>query len=297
MTPDQAAVFADTRLSREARFIGLYIAALGGGPVEIAHDTFRQLLGRGGTRGGLAKDDTIAGYISELVTLGWVSQDVNTGRGHSPSYTFSPPSQGGVNAELAPLLRRGLNLAPTLEGEPKTDRPYPQGGSKRPPSPSPVTSSSSSEETREEFGIEERAEEAIQHAAGKLNGCRGSLRDYLSRRVEPRYQLGYVQRVVTSLDGADEWMWSDRTGKRLVDGRTKILAAAFNELLSAREVGEHFSDPRGGFGNLRSKVRYLVASALGVENDANKRNSSRTPGPAGSKPGARAERKEVHVEG
>jgi hypothetical protein len=110
-----------------------------------------------------------------------------------------------------------------------------------------------------------------------LAGCRDSLLDYLAVRVDPRYQGAYVQRVVTSLQGADEWMWKDRTGRTLTDGRTKVLAAAFNELASGDEVGPHFPEPPGGFGNLRSKVRYLVASSLGVDRDSAKNGTTSSP--------------------
>jgi hypothetical protein len=123
-------------------------------------------------------------------------------------------------------------------------------------------------------------EATIEASAETLVGCRDSLLDYLAVRVEPRYRVAYVQRVVTSLQGADEWMWKDRSGRTLTDGRTKVLAAAFNELAAGDEVGKHFQEAPGGYGNLRSKVRYLVASSLGVERDSARNGTTNTPTPA-----------------
>jgi hypothetical protein len=128
-----------------------------------------------------------------------------------------------------------------------------------------------------EDGVRADADRVIDAADGTLDGCRGSLRDYLAERVSPERQHAYVQRVVTALEGADEWMWKDRTGRTLRDGRTAVLAAAFNELLAGDEIGKHFPEPPGGYGNLRSKVRYLVASQLGVERDATKSGTRVTP--------------------
>lgn len=106
-----------------------------------------------------------------------------------------------------------------------------------------------------------------------------------------------MQRIVTSLDGADEWMWKDRTGKTLVDGRTKLLAAGLNELLTCDEIGTHYKDPPGGFGNLRTQIRYLVASALGVERDGKRPAGNGTAAATRGKPNASASTPRVHVEG
>ena len=138
------------------------------------------------------------------------------------------------------------------------------------------------------------AARVIDASSGALDGCRGSLRDYLAERVDPERQHAYVQRVVTALQGADEWMWRDRTGTALHESRTKVLAAALNELLAGDEVGKHFPEPPGGYGNLRSKVRYLVASSLGVDSDAKKAIGADGPvRPAKRTPSSR----KVHVEG
>jgi hypothetical protein len=120
------------------------------------------------------------------------------------------------------------------------------------------------------------------------------MHDYLAARVAIEHQPGYAWRVVTALEGGDEWMWRDRTGQALHEGRAKIMGAAFGELLACSEVGDHFRRKPGDFGNLRSTVRYLVASALGVDSDAKKAIGADGPArPAKRTPSSR----KVHVEG
>jgi len=229
VTPDQASLLADTRLSREARIVGLYISAFGIQPQEIPHETFRMLLGGAGR--GVAKDDTIGGYVKELTTFGWITQNLNTGRGHAPSYEFRPPSQGGPNQRIAPLLRGGLNMDPPPSGGLNTDGP-PMSGGLKPPSSSTPPLPPPSARVREdvENSIVAEAMTAMEVSADVLKGCRGSLKDYLAKRVDPRHQHGYVQRLVASMQGRDEFMWRDRRGGTLHEGRPDVLALAFNEL-------------------------------------------------------------------
>lgn len=290
MTPDQLALLADTRLSREARLIGLYVSAVGRDPQEVPHDTWRKLLGRGG-RGGPPKDATIAGYISELKNLGWVDQNTKTGRGHSPEYTFRPPSEGGANEEIAPLLRRGLNLDPTRKGGPSTDGYPPSGGlnapttssSVLPPPPPP---------------LQAQAREFIE-GSDSLVGCRDSLADYLTERVDPIRQLAYAQSVAGIIEGTDEATWLKPDGSHHSEDRPKIIAGCLNEIRSGDEVGQYFPGPPGDIRNLKSKIRYQVKSIAGAKRDARRRDttdSRRDPGEARSQTSrSRNQAPDVHV--
>lgn len=243
--------------------MGAFLAALGDGPHEVPHDTWRMLLG--GSSIGVAKDDTLARYISELLVFGWVTRTSLGGRG-SPRYAFSPPAAGGQNETLAPLLWGGVVSTLPQRGGRETASSPPTGGQDTPSSSPPPPPPPPDAPVR----VSLDAERVMEERATVLDGCRGPMADYLAARVEPRRQGPYVWRVVTALEGGDEWMWKDRTGRTLHDGRTAVLAGAFNELLAGDEIGKHFPEPPGGYGNLRSKVRYLVASALGVDSDTTK---------------------------
>jgi hypothetical protein len=131
--------------------------------------------------------------------------------------------------------------------------------------------------------------EVIEQEAFK--GCRDSLMDYLKDRVREDRRHGYVQRVAMTLTGADENFWKDSSGETLKEGRTEILAAAFNELAAGDERGEYFREQPGGFGNLRSKVRYLVRTRLGQKRDeVDGRKSGRDPGKGRGKARAAGQR-------
>lgn len=290
MTPDEAAVLADTRLSREARLMALYVAARGPGGHEISHETWRHLLGRSG-RGGPPKDDTIAGYVAELRTFGWVDQDTATGRGHSPRYEFRPPSDGGPNQQIAPLLRGGLKIDPPPTGGPNEFRPPPSGGLNAP-------SSSSLPLLPLPPPLDARAR-AFVIQTDCLIGCRDSLLDYLADRVEPGRQLAYAQTVAGLIEGTDEGAWMARNGSHVRDGRQAIVAGCLNELRQGDEIGKYFPGPPGDVKNLRSKIRYRVKSTTDAQRDAERsQDSPEAPGATRGQPRAREGQppRIVHVE-
>lgn len=282
---DHVALLGDARLSGDARTAGLLIYYAG--EDGLAYTDLEQFLP------GLSRDK-MRRSVQLLERCDWVAR-VQGGRDHPDRFVHiaSEKSTSYVDFRLAIFhnLKDRLPKTSKLSGH-----SFMKTSKLSPPSTTTPSSPPPTEEAREvEHGISPAAEKAIEQSAEKLNGCRDSLRDYLTRRVESEFQNGYVQRVVTSLDGADEWMWSDRSGRRLQEGRTKILAAALNELLSAKEVGDHLPDQPGSFGNLRSKVRYLVASTLGVERDA-KRAGNGAPKAIGTESGRGTQHPRVFIE-
>jgi hypothetical protein len=263
-TADQVALLGDSRLHAEARVVGLVMSlqdAGEDGSAPVGFPELRELL-------PALTDDRIRAALRQLEACGWTERRAG-GRGHPDRFTFLGSVVGAVYSQIRLALARNLmdrfgcesslnalrlGCGPSLS-PPSTTTP--------PPSPPPAQGGDV-----EKSGLHPDAARAVEGAVETLQGCRGSLRDYLADRVDPELQYAYVQRLVTSLEGADEWMWKDRRGGTLHDGRTGILAAALNELLACPETGRHFPEAPGGFGNLRSKVRYLVAAQLGTERDA-----------------------------
>ena len=264
--------------------MALHLVSLGAGEHRVSTEGWQQVLGA--TARGYPKRASIATHIQELVFSGWLRR--REGGSGSPYYAVALPPPPGTPAVFPPPSGDGrAETAPIPSGDGRAS-PIPSGDV----FPSPpgtgasslllLPSSSSSSSNARARKVHPDALAVIDHAGDVLNGCRGSLRDYLAERVDPDRQHAYVQRVVTALQGADEWMWKDRAGHTLHEGRTKILAAALNELLAGDETGKHFPEPPGGYGNLRSKVRYLVASSLGTDRDVH--NATGTDGPPRRRP-------------
>ena len=296
-THDQLALLGDSRLTGDERVVGLLLSHAGSD--GLSYGDIEELLPD-------ISRDRLRRSTQKLDRTKWASRKVG-GRGHPDVFTFldSPPTGTYPNYRLAaahnlldsmpvtwhlsglsmPVTGNLLDSVPVtghlLDSMPVTGNlsglSLPAAGNLSPPSsstpvPPPLPDARAREvdektETRSGF-VHPDAERAIDEAGHALSGCRGSLRDYLARgRVKSANQAAYVFRLVSSLEGSDEWMWSDRRGNRITEVRTKIIAAALNELAASDEIGKHFPEARGGFGNLRSKVRYLVASTLGVERD------------------------------
>lgn len=252
MNSIELALLSDSRLSREARLMGLYVASLGEGEHEVANDDFRRLLGRS-LQGGTPKDRTLAGYASELVLHGWVEKNPG-GRG-SPRYVFTiPPEASKGNA----LLSSGSS---TSLPEPSKDSVYYAPGDQQ-------TARSSSreevvvgeEETRaREHELDPKAAEVMNEPGPQglpvLKGCRGALRDYLQARVPTRRQHAYVRTVQAWLAGGG----GAPRGLSRVPNPTHILATALNDLGTEDELT--FKSARGQVGvtsTLRTKVEVLI---------------------------------------
>lgn len=66
VTPEQLALLTDTRLSIQARVIGLYVSTLGDGGRPLSHRLIRVILGC-----GVADDRQIMAWLHELHASGW----------------------------------------------------------------------------------------------------------------------------------------------------------------------------------------------------------------------------------
>jgi hypothetical protein len=124
--PDRrTALLLDARLTDQARVLGLFIASLGDGAHEIAHDDFAMILH--GTPG----QETIRRHLRQLEVFRYVERSAG-GRGHSDSYRFlndSPASDVGLsdrstlNVGLKPAEKDrsssdvGLKNRPTQSGD------------------------------------------------------------------------------------------------------------------------------------------------------------------------------------
>ena len=243
MTRDQLALLEDTRLSRAARLMGLWLSTRDDW-TEVSRDAWQRFLGRGAR--GMATKEAVASYLGELEVGGWVERR-RGGRGHSDSFAFkgmleADPKKDSVGSSPTPTaLASGIAL----------------------PHRAPAT-------TTDGYDGYDYSPDAEKVVDGELfKGCRGALRDYLRLRVRTHLQHGYAQRLAQALNGSDGSWWKDRTGGSLPEeGRTGVLAMALNELASGDEIGEHYRSKPGSIGNLRTKVRHEVGTMMGQNRDA-----------------------------
>lgn len=243
--------------------MGTYLAKQGE-EVEVSTQEWQVILGR--SRRGAPKRQTISGYVSELEMYGWIER--RPGGSGSPRYRFLQSLSGTGEKSLQSLsgLYSPSEITSTV--------PKRGGRASPPPLNTPVTSSS----------VARGAESFIEDSADVLNGCRGSLRDYLAERVEPERQLAYVQTLVGMMQGTDEWAWTDGAGNRVpLEDRSTIVAGCLNELRLGDEVGQYFPQSPGGIKNLRSKIRYKTKAVLGAKRDA-KAEKAKTEAKANNRP-------------
>lgn len=255
---------ADTSIPDPAARVGFYVATMDKGDgVELRLEDVSRILH------GFPGEDKCRSALRGIVLSGWVTRTPG-GRDHGDTFRWAGADRVGPQPQAKhslPVLSPGYvdlgsGHSPTLSDS--------VGVQPQAISSLLLPSSYSCSSTDARARMSPDAERVMEERNEVLDGCRGPLADYLAARVDPDKQAPYVWRVVASLEGSDEWMWKDRAGHALHNGRTGILAGAFNELLAGDETGKHFAEPPGGYGNLRTKVRYLVASSLGVDSDATK---------------------------
>jgi len=279
VTLDLHTLMADRSLSDASRVLGAYIALNDQGQgIELRFETISSILH------GFPGKDKIRASIRPLEQLGYVTRKAG-GAGHGDVFSWSgePIGYGPNHTLYIEGEEIGSGPGHTVRsqtqgiGSGQNRRLRSQTQATSPLPLPPVTTTPPSPDARvREVSIE--AERAISESES-LVGCRDSLRDYLDARVEIDHHHGWARKLEVALSGGDEWMWKDRRGRTLHEGRVKVVASALNELLSCDEIGERFPDKPGGFGNLRAKVRYLVASALGAAEDATK-GATATPAAA-----------------
>lgn len=269
-------LLADSRLSDTARVIAMHVLTQEpdeDGFVPLAYDELRPILH------GIPSSETVGRHVRMLEGCGWLDRRPG-GRGNADRFRLDPARDTPLN--IAPPSEPGpINNSPPLEPGSKIDSPHSQGGAKspvggdyrggkkvevvvegrrEPPLTPPLDRSGASGGGRDRGGfgpIDPRADEVIVRLADRLNGCRGALTDYLEHRVPQARQYGYVQSVVTWLDGGDPSVFRKPSGDRVPsDEVTGLLATAFNELLSTDEA--LMKRPVGDPGNLRTKISVLV---------------------------------------
>ncbi len=242
MSPDQLALLEDTRLSRAARLMGLWLSTRDDW-TEVSRDAWQRFLGRGAR--GMATKEAVASYLGELEVGAWVERR-RGGRGHSDSFAFKGMLEPDPKKDSVGLSHTPSSLA---------------SGIARPQAATATTT--------DYDGSYDYSPDAEKIVAGDLfRGCRGSLRDYLRLRVRTHLQHGYVQRLAQALNGSDGSFWKDRTGSSLPEkGRTSVLAMALNELAGGDEIGKHFPAAPGNISNLRTKVRHEVRIRMGQDRD------------------------------
>lgn len=257
------ALVRDSRLTREARIMGAHLIALGAGKHEVSTEDWQRLLGP--SRGGPPKRQSLSGWAAELELHGY-ARKVPGGVG-SPRYEVVPQEDGRGSTVLQEDGRAEIPTVPLGDGSrstvPQEDTlPSPRRTVEASPTPPPYPTPTPPPP------LAASVEAALEVQAEHLNGCRGSLRDYLVDRVSPENRHGYAMTVSGWIQGTNEAVWADGRGEHLHDGRSAVLADALNQLRSGDEVGPHFPGPPGDIRNLQKKVRYLVRGILGSRRDA-----------------------------
>lgn len=243
----------DARLTPGACRVALYVAALGDGWHEVPHSAFAAVLNHPGEK-RLRSDLQLAeefGYLDRK----------SGGRGHHDRYRVSPALAAPLNGN-SPSHDAGLKNSPAPDDTLNGHSPAPEAtlrGDSRGVAVEGGVSEGVADSAREGPELSRKAERALDQHEDKLEGCRGSLRDYLAERVpDPTRQMGYVHKVAGWIDGTDSDIWRAPDGDRVdSDRRTAILADALNDLLASDEPD--MKRPVGDPANLRTKVKILIA--------------------------------------
>lgn len=269
------AILDDRSLSREARLMAMHLLRLGPGEHEVSTEDWQRVLGKSSR--GFPKRQSIAMHAQELELAGWIGR--RPGGAGSPRYALQSP-QGMVGDSTVPSgdasLQSPQGTAQPLQSPQGTSYSPPRGRQEA-PSSSTGGSTSSGAHAREDVEISDlhpMAARVLTSEAETLGKAGPALRDYLVLRVRPEFQYGYARSTVGSLTGMDEVMWRDKTGATLHDDRDEVLRQVFNDLLACDETGPYFKHEPGEFGNVRSKVAYVVNRRLGAERTAKKRREA-----------------------
>lgn len=257
MTQSQLALLADTRVPDSARILALFVdvaTKADDGFAEISHDEFRRILFGG------PSDDTIRRHLRQLENTGWIESRPG-GKGHSNRYRILATDECGPNQHFRAALVRSLKDRLGTEQGLSTFSSAPEPSLK----PPVVVGGSSKKEVEETRGralqvsypLTEQARTAIDERGDSLTGCRGALQDYLESRVPEGRQYGFVQTVVTWIDGRDRSVFELSDGSKLPDAeKTGYIAAALNELSAGDE--SRMKRPVGDPGNLKTKLNILL---------------------------------------
>lgn len=225
LSAHELALLTDARLTSDARVIGLYLLSKGDGVHEVARVEFGDVLSNA------AGKDRVQRAVAQLERFEWVKRTPG-GRGHSdrfeikvPDCTAPKPLSSRIARHLKPLV---------VEDDDEVLPPI-----------VPLRA------------LDPKADQVIQDHGDKLAGCRGSMTDYLIARVPASRQYAFVQTVVGWMGDIDPAVWRLPAGGWLdPPERTKVLAAAFNDLAASDEAT--MKRPVGDVANLRTKINVLL---------------------------------------
>lgn len=226
----------DSRLSSDARLLGLYIESLGDGEHELARDELGDVLTNGWSR------ERVQRAVAQLERWRWVTRKKG-GRGHFDVFIFSQTCSELSDSESRQLKdsdSKSLPLRADSDSESLQLKPL-----------------EGREKVEEETPISPFAEKALEQHSEKLAGCRGALRDYLACLPVGRRQAAYVQTIAAYMDDIDPSVWRLQSGGWLAkEHRPDVLAVALNELAAGDE--KMMKRPLGDPGNLKTKISILL---------------------------------------
>jgi hypothetical protein len=238
-----AQIVADPRLTSDAVRLVLYVRELGPGEHEIDAADLRLLM-------GCRSSKPVYAARKVAIDRGYL-RFREGGQGHSNRYEYVAP-QGDLSENRLP--HKATYSPPVVEG-----------GDVVPPMV-PL------------HPIAPDAEKALERHDEVLTGCRGPLRDYLRRRVQPPRQASYVHDIASKIEGMG-FQWH---GTPLTE-RVRFVNGALNELAATEESTE-YKYPPGDPRNLRTKIGILLAERFRGNAKATGTDGKRSTGRRGDPP-------------
>lgn len=223
------ALLMDSRLSADARVIGLYVASLGPGAHEIDRDTLMDLLGSDAGKGRVQR------AVAKLQRFGWVRR-TEGGRGHFPRFEFrgresEPLKQIGA-AKTGSYTDRGRESEPLYEnGEDSSRETAPLNaemggiiGGDSGEIPTSYYRDTSTAATTASADDRERAIEAMKADAVEA-----------ARQIEGSQRRAFNARVRGLVAGDDYTAWRDLNGDPIPwSERPRLLRLAMDHVVSGK---------------------------------------------------------------
>jgi hypothetical protein len=205
------------------------------GWLEISYLSLEQLLGCGEAK--------VRRAAKKAHDSGWIQVVREGGNGRHPRFRFQGAKNSAVMRRVSDFDTQEVGRVSDLDTQPPAV--VGEGGDTNPPIPLPVK-------------LHPRAMEAIERSAGVLEGCRGSLTDYLTERVAPDRQYHYVQTIAGWLQGNGGLQWVNRAGVPVPRGEWHgLISGSLNELGATDEKTGRKHD-QGDPVNLRNKLQINI---------------------------------------